>query len=134
MRIPALLPGYCLAICSGDFNEWIVKCVSTELPMSYMFTGEYEMFEFNLGHTFNYAELAGLIAPRPFMVERGHRDGVGLDEWVAFEYARVRRRYADLKLPERTEIAFFEGGHMIHGAATFAFMDRHLAWDPSRNE
>ena len=134
MRIPALLPGYCLAICSGDFNEWIVKCVSTELPMSYMFTGEYEMFEFNLGHTFNYAELAGLIAPRPFMVERGHRDGVGLDEWVAFEYARVRRRYADLKLPERTEIAFFEGGHMIHGAATFAFLDRHLAWDPSRNE
>ena len=25
------------------------------------------------------------IAPRPFMVERGHDDGVGLDEWVAFE-------------------------------------------------
>jgi hypothetical protein len=130
MRIPALLPGYCLSICSGDFNEWIVKCASTELLMSYLFTGEYEMFEFDLGHTFNYAELAALIAPRPFMVERGHRDGVGLDEWVAFEYARVRRRYADLAIPERTAIAFFEGGHMIDGRETFPFLDHHLGWTP----
>ncbi|MBI3974060.1 MAG: hypothetical protein HY332_22510 [Chloroflexi bacterium] len=128
MRLPALLDRYCLSICSGDFNEWIVKCVSTDLPMSYMFTGEYEMFEFDLGHTFNYAEMAYLIAPRPFMVERGHRDGVGLDEWVAFEYAKVRRRYADLRIPELTEIAFFEGGHKIDGTATFAFLDRHLRW------
>jgi len=130
VRIPALLDGYCLSICSGDFNEWIVKCSSTDLPMSYMFTGEYEMFEFDLGHTFNHAEMAGMIAPRPFMVERGHRDGVGLDEWVAFEYAKVRRRYADLGIPERTEIAFFDAGHMIHGGATFAFLDRHLGWTP----
>ena len=64
-----------------------------------MFTGEYEMSEFDLGNTFNYAEMAALIAPRPFMVERGHDDGVGIDEWVAYEYAKVRRLYARLKLP-----------------------------------
>ena len=40
------------------------------------------MFEFDLGSTFNYAEMASLIAPRPFMVERGHFDGVGSDEMV----------------------------------------------------
>ena len=137
MRVPALLdgthgqPGYCLSICSGDFNEWIVKCASTELPMSYLYTGEYEMFEFDLGQTYNYAEMAGLIAPRPFMVERGHRDGMALDEWVAFEYAKVRRRYADLHLADRTEIAFFDGPHTIHGQATFAFLDRHLGWPPA---
>ena len=44
--------------------------------------GEYEMPEFDLGNTFNYGEMAGLIAPRPFMVERGHDDGVAPDEWV----------------------------------------------------
>jgi hypothetical protein len=49
----------------------------------YMFTGEYDMFEFDLGHTFNYAERSWLICPRPFMVERGHHDGVAPDEWVA---------------------------------------------------
>ena len=95
---------YCLSICSGDFNEWIWKNVSVDLDRSYMWTGEYEMFEFDLGNTFNYAEMAGLIAPRPFMVERGHDDGVGTDEMVAYEYAKVRHLYANrLKIPDRTD-------------------------------
>jgi dienelactone hydrolase len=128
MRVPALLPRYCLSICSGDFNEWIRKNVSVDFPGSYMFSGEYEMPEFNLGHTFDYAEMAALIAPRPFMVERGHQDGVGIDEWVAYEYAKVRRLYAQLGLPERTAIEFFNGGHEIHGKGTFAFLEKHLRW------
>ena len=70
--------------------------------------------------------MAALIAPRPFMVERGHRDGVGLDEWVAFEYAKVRRCYADLKIPERTEIEWFDGPHTINGGGSFAFLERWL--------
>jgi hypothetical protein len=93
-----------------------------------MFTGEYEMFEFDLGHTFNYAEMAALIAPRPFMVERGHDDGVGIDEMVAYEFAKVRRLYSRLKIPERTEIEFFAGGHVIHGVGTYAFLKQHLGW------
>jgi cephalosporin-C deacetylase-like acetyl esterase len=128
MRVPALLPRYCLSICSGDFNEWIRKNVSLDYPSSYMFSGEYEMPEFNLGHTFNYAEMAALIAPRPFMVERGHDDGVGVDEWIAYEYAKVRRLYSRLKIPERTEIEFFAGGHEIHGQGTFRFLQKHLNW------
>ena len=76
MRVPPLVSDYCLSICSADFNEWVWKNASTRLPYSYMWTGEYEIFEFDLGSTFNYAEMAALIAPRPFMVERGHFDGV----------------------------------------------------------
>jgi cephalosporin-C deacetylase-like acetyl esterase len=126
MRVPALLPRYCLSICSGDFNEWIWKNVSIDFRASYMFSNEYEMYEFNLGNTFNYAEMAALIAPRPFMVERGHEDTVGIDEWVAYEYAKVRRLYSKLGLSDRTEIEFFPGGHMINGKGTFAFLARHL--------
>lgn len=128
MRIPALVDRYCLSICSGDFNEWIRKITSVRDPFSYMGTHEYEIMEFDLGHTFNYAEMAYLIAPRPFMVERGHRDGVGIDEWVAYEYAKVQLLYADLKIPERTEIEYFDGPHMIHGVGTFDFLRRHLQW------
>ena len=76
MRAPALLDGYCLSICSADFNEWIWKNVSTRHRCSYLITGEYDMMEFNIGETFNYAELSWLVCPRPFMVERGHHDGV----------------------------------------------------------
>lgn len=126
MRVPSLLPRYCLSICSGDFNEWIWKNVNTEWRGSYMFTGEYEMYEFDLANTFNYAEMAALIAPRPFMVERGHEDGVGLDEYVAFEYAKVRRLYDKLGVGERTAIEYFNGGHEVRGQGTFAFLDRFL--------
>ena len=61
----------------------IWKNASATSPYSYLFTNEYEMPEWNLGNTFNYAEMSWLIAPRPFMVERGHHDGVAPDEWVA---------------------------------------------------
>ncbi len=126
MRVPAVLGEYALSICSADFNEWIWKITDVDHPFSYMYTVEYDMLEFNLGNTFNYAEMAALIAPRPFMVERGHRDGVSIDEWVAYEYARVRRLYADLKIPERTRIEFFDGPHRIHGVGTFEFLTEHL--------
>ena len=128
MRIPALEPRYCLSICSADFNEWIRKNTTVDARYSYIFTGEYEIFEYDLGHTFNYAEMAALIAPRPFMVERGHHDGVAPDEWVAYEFAKVRRLYAQLKIPERTEIEYFNGPHTINGQATYAFLHRHLNW------
>jgi dienelactone hydrolase len=130
MRVPAILPRYCLSICSGDFNEWIWKNCTIDWAGSYMFTGEYEMPEFDLGNTFNYAEMAALIAPRPFMVERGHDDGVGLDEWVGYEYAKVRRLYDKLGIGDRTAIEFFNGGHMINGKGTFEFLDKHLKWGP----
>ena len=128
MRIPALEARYCLSICSADFNEWIRKNTTVDARYSYIFTGEYEIFEYDLGHTFNYAEMAALIAPRPFMVERGHHDGVAPDEWVAYEFAKVRRLYAQLKIPERTEIEYFNGPHTINGQATYAFLHRHLNW------
>jgi dienelactone hydrolase len=128
MRVPSLLDRYCLSICSADFNEWVTKCATIDSPYSYLYTIEYDMYEFNLGHTFNYAEMAALIAPRPFMVERGHYDGVAPDEWVAHEYARVRRFYAKLGIPERTEIEFFNGPHTINGVGTFKFLHQHLNW------
>ena len=128
MRVPAVLERYACSICSADFNEWIVKNATVDSRYSYMFGGEYEMPEFDLGNTFNYGEMAGLIAPRPFMVERGHEDGVAPDEWVAHEFAVVRRLYVQLGIADKTEIEFFDGGHQINADATFRFLHRHLNW------
>jgi dienelactone hydrolase len=128
MRVPALLKDYCLSICSGDFNEWVVKNTSTDRRYSYLFTGEYEMFEFGLAERFNYAEMAFLIAPRPFQVERGHSDAVAPDEWIGSEFAKVKRLYDTLGLADRVDIAYFNGGHMIDGKGTFAFLAKHLNW------
>jgi hypothetical protein len=129
MRVPALVTDYCLSICSGDFNEWVEKVSSTRTRESYMDKGEYEIFEFDLGSTFNYAEMAALIAPRPFMVERGHFDGVGTDQAVGREYAKVRHLYAArLGIPEQTEIEWFVGPHTINGKGTYEFLHEKLDW------
>ena len=136
MRVPPLVPDYKCVICSADFNDWVWKCASTRSRYSYVWTGEYEIFEWNLGHTFNYAEMAALIAPRPFMVERGHFDGVAPDERVASEFAKVRHLYnARLKLPtDHCQIEWFVGPHTINGQGTFAFLHKHLDWPAPTQE
>ena len=129
MRVPPVVTDYCLSICSADFNEWVDKNASTRNPHSYVNSGEYEIFEWDLGSTFNYAEMAGLIAPRPFMVERGHYDGVASDETVGWEFAKVRFLYqGKLKLKNRCEIEWFDGPHTINGKGTYDFLHRHLNW------
>ncbi len=129
VRVPPLLDDYALSICSADFNEWVWKNTSTTDHYSYLFTQEYDMLEFNFANIVNYGELAMLMAPRPFMVERGHSDGVAPDEWVAYEFAKVRRFYNRLGLGDRAEIEFFDGPHEIHGEGTFRFLRKHLGLD-----
>jgi dienelactone hydrolase len=132
VRVPPLLDRYALSICSGDFNEWVWKTTTVVAPQSYLLTVEYDMYEFNFANIVNYSDLANLMAPRSFMVERGHDDPVGVDEWVSYEYAAVRRFYDKMGIADKTEIEFFSGPHTIHGVRTFAFLRRHLRWPETK--
>jgi hypothetical protein len=126
LRVPPLTGRFAAVVCGGDFNEWIRKLISPEFPYSYMFTQEYEIVEWDLAHTASHAEMAMLLAPVPFLVERGHRDGVGVDEWVSYEYAKVRRYYDEKGWGDRTGIAFFNGPHRVDGVEAVRFLDRFL--------
>ncbi len=126
LRVPPFDPRLRAVVCAGDFNEWIGKLTTTEEPWSYLFTGEYDVLEWNLAHVASHAELAMLIAPRPFLVERGHGDGVGIDEWVLAEFARVRRLYDEMGIGERAAIAFFNGPHRIDGEEALRLFRRWL--------
>lgn len=128
VRVPPFVECYALSICTADFNEWVWKTTGIESPYSYMLLPEYDMYEFDFANVVNYAELVTLIAPRPFMVERGHDDAVAPDEWVGYEYARVRRFYAEMGIPQNTAIEWWNGPHAIHGVGTFEFLRRHLHW------
>ncbi len=133
MRIPPLVPEYSLSICSADFNDWVWKNATTYGSHSYVWTGEYEIFEFDLGTKFNYAEMAFLIAPRPFMVERGHFDGVAPDDRVGMEFAKIRNLYATkLMQPLDCEIEWFVGPHTINGQRTYEFLHEKLQWPKPR--
>lgn len=128
MRAPAVLEGYCLSICSGDFGNWTHKVIDTHYAGSFMNSVEWEMPYFNMGNTFSYAELAYLIFPRPFMVERGHDDLVQPDEWVSYEYGKVNYFFSQFNLADKTEIEFFNGGHSMRCDGTFKFLHRYLNW------
>ena len=132
VRVPPLLDQYALSICSGDFNEWVWKTTNVLASQSYMLTKEYDMYEFNFANVLNYSDLADLMAPRPFMVERGHDDPVSVDQWVSFEYAFVREFYDKMNVGEQARIEFFNGPHTIHGVGTFQFLREHLRWPESR--
>ena len=126
VRIPTVLPRYALSICASDFNDWTRKVTDTHDRHSFMRTTEWEMPYFNMGNTFSYAEMAYLMVPRPFMVERGHHDRVAPDSWVAAEYAKVRRVYDQLGIGDRTAITFFQGGHTMRGEATVKFIEQQF--------
>ncbi len=132
VRVPPFLDRYALSICSGDFNEWVWKTTTVEAWYSYLLLGEYDMYEFNLANIANYSEIANLMAPRPFMVERGHFDQVSEDQTVAYEYSKVRWFYAYMGIPEKTRIEFLSGPHMMYGRGTFDFLREHLGWKPGR--
>ncbi len=126
VRVPPIIDGYCLSICAGDFNEWVWKTTNVITPQTYMLLPEYDMYEYNFANILNYSDLAKLMAPRPFMVERGHDDPVGADQWVAHEYALVREFYDKMDIGDRTRIEFFNGPHEIHGVGTFQFLRKFL--------
>src|ERR1017187_600508 len=129
MRVPSQLEDYCLSICAGDFTEYVEKMTSVRAEQgSFVMDDSYETMEFNMANTFDYAEMAALIAPRPFMVELGYGDGAGRLEASAGEYAKVRRLYFRLGEPERTAVEYFEGTHTIYGHATFDFLHTFLRW------
>ena len=133
VRVPPMVPRYCLSICSADFTRWVKTIATNEDRYGYGFTREYEIVEWNMGHIASYAELAMLMTPRPFMVEQGHFDGGAPVEWVASEFGKVRRHYDVLGLGARAEMEFFNGGHTINGQGTFRFLHRHLDWpEPAR--
>jgi dienelactone hydrolase len=126
VRIPPIIGEYCLSICSATLNDWIRKVTSLQFGNSYMGDASFEMCEWDAGQTFSNAEMASLMAPRPFMVERGMHDIVAPDAWVASEYAKVHWLYTQLGIPDRIKIEFFNGEHSIHGQRTFDFLHEHL--------
>ena len=132
MRVPPFVPGYCLSICSGDFTDWIRVITTNKDRYGYAFTSEYEIPEWNIGHVANYAELAMLISPRPFMVEHGYLDGGYPIEWVTSEFGRVRKHYDLLGIGRRAKIEFFNGPHTINGVGTYEFLHKQLGWESKK--
>jgi hypothetical protein len=122
LRVPVFDARFRAIVCGGNFNEWIRKLIDPSLRYSYVHTAEYEIFEWNQANLASHAELAALaplLHKTPFLIERGHRDPVGEDKWVEYEFARLKQYVPS---PRLRQLAFFDGEHRTDGAAAIPFL------------
>ena len=94
--------------------------------MSYMWTVEYDMYEFDLGNTFNYAEMAYLIAPRPLCAESGERDPIFPIQASRRSFARVKEIYEVFAAGEQVQHETFDDVHTFYGVKGLPFLAQHL--------
>jgi dienelactone hydrolase len=72
-------------------------------------------------------DLAGLIAPRPMLVEAGTRDPIFPIAGVEESVARAREVYGVFGAADKVETDYFEGRHQISGRRAYDFLWEKLA-------
>lgn len=80
-----------------------------------------------LGQFGEMADIAGLMAPRPFLVESATHDPIFPIDAVRRGVQHARAVYARFEASQRIETDIFEGRHEINGPAAMAFLRRHLS-------
>lgn len=79
-----------------------------------------------LGQFGEMADIAGLMAPRPFLVEAATHDPIFPIAAVKRGVQQARSVYAQFEASQQIETDIFEGRHEINGPAAVAFLRRHL--------
>ncbi len=77
----------------------------------------------------NWAEqydVAGLIAPRPLIAESGERDPIFPIHASRESFARVRKVYEALGVPDLAQQDVFDGVHEFHGTRGIPFLKNNL--------
>lgn len=72
------------------------------------------------------AEVAGLIAPRPFLAVNGRLDHIFPLEATQRSFARLKDIYRIFGAPDRCELSIGEGGHRYHKKDVWPFVKRML--------
>jgi dienelactone hydrolase len=72
------------------------------------------------------ADVAGLIAPRPLLVESGIWDSCFWVEPVLKAHEHLRRIYHAAGAEDKLHIDLFLGGHQFHGPSAREFFERYL--------
>jgi dienelactone hydrolase len=114
----AIDPRIKAAVISGYFCDWrdsilsIFHCTCNFVPGL-----------LNLGEL---SDLAGLIAPRPLLVEHGTRDHIFPIARVKAAVAKARRAWKVFAAEGNLATDYFEGRHRINGDAAYDFLAAHL--------
>lgn len=124
-----------MGISGGGMHTFFSTCVDTRIQASvisgYFCSWKHSIF--GMHHcTCNYVpglhrfgeiyDLAGLLAPRPLLVEAGTRDPIFPIDGVKESVARAQEIYRLLGKENNLESDYFEGRHQIHGSRAYDFL------------
>jgi dienelactone hydrolase len=108
------------AVVSGYFSSW---AESHKMPWNMCGS---QVLPGMLG-VLEHVDLAGLVAPRPLLIENGRDDDLFPAVVAAAEVAKLRHVYATLGASEdRLVHDVFDGGHQWHGEEAYPFLQRWL--------
>ncbi|MFA7235972.1 MAG: acetylxylan esterase [Phycisphaeraceae bacterium] len=120
------------AVISGYFCDWSRSILAANHCTCNFVPGLLQFGE--LG------DLAGLIAPRPCLIENATRDDIFPIDAVKRTVTRARKAWRAFGSPDLLQTDYFEGRHEIHGSRAYDFLAQHLSTrrstsapsDPSR--
>ena len=83
-------------------------------------------FLFGLYQYGDISDVAGLIAPRPCLVQTGREDACFIEPDAKMAYAHLEKIYAASGKPDRLEMDLFSGGHEVNVEPAVAFLKQYL--------
>ena len=104
------------AVISGYFCDWRNSILSINHCTCNFVPGLLKLGELS--------DLAGLIAPRPVLVENGTRDDIFPIEAVKKTVRKARRAWKVFGAEKNLETDYFPGAHQIHGERAYPFLER----------
>jgi hypothetical protein len=129
-----------MGISGGGMHTLFSTCLDTRIRACVIsgYFSPYRYSIFAMHHcTCNYVpglhrfgeiyDLAGLIAPRPLLVEAGSRDPIFPIAAVKAAVARAREVYHIFGAADQVETDYFEGRHRINGERAYDFLWEKLS-------
>ena len=105
-------------VISGYYSQWRQSILSIDHCTCNFVPGLLKLGELS--------DMAGLIAPRPCLVENADHDQFFPLAGVKKAIAQSRKAWQAFGKPELLETDIFEGRHTIHGVVAYEFLKKHL--------
>lgn len=118
LHVAALFPEIKVAVPSANFRRHEVVLDRVDDPKNRV--------DRNLFNMFGSAQVAGMVCPRPLMIQMGAEDTLFDLEGVRREAKKAAGYYEKLGIGELFEYSEHPGGHVFENESIFQFFEKHL--------
>ncbi|MHC4117677.1 MAG: alpha/beta hydrolase family protein [Planctomycetota bacterium] len=119
LHTTAIFPLVKVAVPSANFREQAAILSRVDDPV--------KRVDRDIFRSFGDAQVAGMICPRPLMIQMGAKDTLFDLEAARREAKKAASFYKKLGIEDSFEFSVHPGGHVFEIESIFKFLDKHLA-------